>query len=230
MKVSVVIPAYNEEKYIEKCLKSIVEQEEMPNEIIIVDNNSTDKTIAISQKYPVKIIYEKKQGIIPARNAGFNAATNEIIARTDADSTVSPNWIKEIKTTFKKHEIDALTGPAIITGIPFNTIIYIKAYFKILKKIQGHHTMIGPNFAITKNIWNKVKDKICQDDKKVHEDIDLAININNCNGKIFYNPNLIVKISGRRILKKPESFFIEYPLRLIDTLQKYFVISKSSNK
>ena len=59
--ISVVIPAYNEEKYIENCLKSLLSQEEMPDEIIVVDNNSTDQTSKIVKKYPVTLISEKKK-------------------------------------------------------------------------------------------------------------------------------------------------------------------------
>src|ERR1035437_9820650 len=86
MKVSVVIPAYNEEKYIGACLDSLMDQKEKPDEIIVVNNNSTDNTAKIVKKYPVRLINEEQQGMIPARNRGFNEAKFEIIARTDADT------------------------------------------------------------------------------------------------------------------------------------------------
>ena len=63
MKVSVVIPVYNEEKKISNCLNSLMKQDEKPDEIIVVDNNCIDKTISIVKKYAtVKIIQEKKTG------------------------------------------------------------------------------------------------------------------------------------------------------------------------
>ncbi|PIZ98690.1 MAG: glycosyltransferase family 2 protein, partial [Candidatus Levybacteria bacterium CG_4_10_14_0_2_um_filter_35_8] len=81
MTVSVVVLAHNEEKYIKKCLDGLINQEEKPDEIIIVDNNCTDKTIDICKEYSVRIVQEKTQGIIAARNTGFNAAKYDIISR-----------------------------------------------------------------------------------------------------------------------------------------------------
>ena len=64
MKVSVVIPVYNEKKRIKKCLDSLLSQSEKPDEIIVVDNNSTDSTVSIVRKYKgVNLVHEKKQGI-----------------------------------------------------------------------------------------------------------------------------------------------------------------------
>jgi len=77
---------------------------------------------------------------------------------------------------------------------------------------------MGPNMIITKEIWQKVKDKVCLDNKKVHEDIDLAIHILKTGGKIKRDDSLIVKASGRRIKTNPFSFFIEYPLRCLKML------------
>src|SRR5690348_7890348 len=99
--ISVVIPAYNEEDYIENCLKSLMRQEVMPDEIIVVNNNSTDRTEEIVKKYPVILITEKKKGTIAARNAGFDMAKGNIIVRTDADTVVPTNWIKKIKEDFQ---------------------------------------------------------------------------------------------------------------------------------
>ena len=70
MKVSVVIPSYNEEKYIGRCLEGIALQIEKPDEVIVVDNNCTDKTVEIAEKFGATIIKEKKQGmtLIPEQN------------------------------------------------------------------------------------------------------------------------------------------------------------------
>ena len=102
MKVSVVIPAFNEEKYIGKCLKSVVNQIMPADEIIVVNNNCTDKTEVIAKKFGARIVKEKVQGMTPARNRGFNSVKYEIIARTDADTVVPKDWIKIIKNNFKK--------------------------------------------------------------------------------------------------------------------------------
>src|SRR3990170_5274074 len=97
MRVSLIIPVYNEEESIVKCLESIVNQEEKPDEIIVVDNNCTDKTAEIAQKFGARIVKEKKQGMIYTRNTGFDSAQYEILAKTDADAILPSNWISKIK-------------------------------------------------------------------------------------------------------------------------------------
>jgi hypothetical protein len=67
-------------------------------------------------------------------------------------------------------------------------------------------------------MWKRVREKVCTDNKRVHEDIDLAIHITHMGGKIMRDNNLVVAISGRRIKYSPASFFGEYPLRVIRTL------------
>jgi len=217
MRVSVVIPSYNEEKYLRQCLKSLTEQIEKADEIIVVDNNSTDKTSEIAKQFGAKVIKEKKQGMIFARNRGFDEAKYEIIARCDADTILPKDWIKKIKINFRKN-INALSGPVVFYDLPFHFKLSAKLYFLFLKIVQGFkNTLVGPNMVVAKNLWNRVKNNVCLDDKKVHEDIDLAIHINKIGGEIYIDPSLVVQVSGRRIVNNPFSFFCEYPIRLLKT-------------
>jgi len=218
MKISVVIPVFNEQKYIKKCLYSLFKQEEKADEIIIVDNNCTDKTIDIAKKYPVKIVTEKKQGTVFARNLGFNEAKGEILARCDADSILLPDWIKKIKKNFQEEKIDGLTGPVIFYDLPFKTALFSILYMKIMKFLQKGETLLGPNMAISKKIWQKIKGGICLNEKEIHEDIDLSLHILKYRGKIKYDWHLLAHISGRRIKNKPFSFFFDYPRRAIKNI------------
>ncbi|MBI3955353.1 glycosyltransferase family 2 protein, partial [Candidatus Gottesmanbacteria bacterium] len=98
--ISVVIPVYNEEKYIARCLQSVCNQNFKNYEVIVVDNNCTDKTAKIAAGFKVKIIREKIQGMTPARERGFREAKSEIIARTDADTIIPNNWLSSIYKYF----------------------------------------------------------------------------------------------------------------------------------
>lgn len=222
MKISVVIPAYNEENYIASCLDSLMEQTEKPDEIILVDNNCKDQTTSIAKQYDVKIVREERQGMIYARNRGFDSARYEIIARIDADTHPPPFWIKRIKENFERLiNIEALVGPIIFYDLSFQTTLFSKLFIYSMNYILRHHTLIGPNMILKKKTWQKVKNHVCLDDKKVHEDIDLGIHVSAAGGIIHYDPLLVSYISGRRIKHNPLSFFAEYPIRVIKTLSSH---------
>ena len=158
MKVSVILPVFNEEGYVAKCLTSLRNQQEPADEIVVVDNNCTDRTIEIAKKFKVRVVKETKQGISYARNKGFNEAKYDILARIDADSILPRNWIKKIKKNFEKYKIDGLTGPVIFYDFPFKTPAYAQIYLELFKFIQkGEDTLIGPNMALTKKIWKEIK-------------------------------------------------------------------------
>jgi len=110
-KISVIIPAFNEEKYLPACLESLRKQSFRDFEVIVVDNNSTDRTGEIARNYGFKVVEEKRQGMIPARERGFREAKAQIIARTDADTVVTPNWLKVIDESFRKNPfVVGMTG------------------------------------------------------------------------------------------------------------------------
>lgn len=225
MKISVIISVYNEEKYIKACLGSLMKQEEKPDEIIVVDNNCTDKTIDIVKKFPgITIIKEKKQGMTPARNAGFNYAKGDILVKCDADSEFPKNFIKETKIAFSKHPNYA----GLTTPVYFGDLAVVKkltwlyyVYLLVPKLIIGDYPLNGPGYAITKKVWNKVKSEICLDDKKVHEDIDLSFHIVKY-GRIFFLKKCLIKASARRIKNNPQSFFGEYQTRFIKMLSTHW--------
>ena len=79
-------------------------------EIIIVDNNSTDRTRDIIHQYPVLAVVEPKPGSTAARNAGIRMARGDIMAFTDADCLVKRQWAQEIEATFRDGTVDAVMG------------------------------------------------------------------------------------------------------------------------
>lgn len=220
MRVSVVIPVYNEEKYIGKCLKSLINQDEKADEIIVVDNNCTDSTIEICKNFPVRIVREKKQGIISTRNKGFNQAKYEIIARCDADTVAPKDWIKKIKKNFEKKDIVALSGPVVFYDFPLKGTFFSNGYSLAAKKIYKNHVLIGANMALKKSAWNKVKGKAGVKDSDVHEDVDMTMILSQA-GKIGFDKKMIMPTSARRIKRKPHTFFVQYPYRLAKTYVKH---------
>lgn len=233
MTISVVVPAYNEEKYIDECIKSLLAQTDKPDEIIVVDNNSSDRTVDIASSFPeVTVISEKKQGITPARNAGFNNAIGDVIARTDADTKVPKDWIKKIKKRFTQDpKLQALSGPARFEAIPkamqpknWLTVIAFNATYR---KTTHHDVLFGPNMALRASMWQEVREEVCLNDKIVHEDMDLALHIGK-HGKILFDEKLVVTSSLRR-WKKLLPYF-EYPYRYVRTIQHHDPRLQKSSK
>ena len=234
MKVSVVIPTYNEEAYIATCLDALMKQLVKPDEIIIVNNNSTDRTVEIAKKYPVRIVNEEQQGMIQARNKGFDEAKYEIIARTDADTILPPDWIKKIKNNFLNKNIVGLSGGGTVYDAPNDLSKQaieqsVKPYLRLMRSALGHNCFIGSNMAIRKSAWKKAKNLVCLNNKDVHEDIDLSIHLAPF-GKIKIDPALKVSTSLRR-LRKLDGYF-EYPYRVIKSIRKHkkFVMEEKSKK
>lgn len=235
MRISVVIPAYNEEKYIAACLESLAKQIVKPDEIIVVNNRSSDNTVNIAKQYQVRIVNEKHQGIIQARNRGFNEAKYDIIARTDADTVVPRNWIKKIKKSFSNEKVIAVSGsadfydlPEVIQNSKLPTKTVFKSYVQIIKKILRHDSLYGPNMAIRKSAWEKVKNSVCMNNKDVHEDVDLAIHLAPY-GEIKYDAGIVVQSSFRRF-KRLTPYF-EYPYRMLKGIQKHKqIVTKQKGK
>lgn len=93
--ISIIIPSYNSQKYIEETIKSCLYQSHQNLEIIAVDDGSIDNTVEIIQQFPVKLITQKNAGACAARNRGFQESKGDYIQFLDADDLLSPNKIEE---------------------------------------------------------------------------------------------------------------------------------------
>lgn len=145
---SVVIPCYNEQYYLIKTLKSLKAQSyDGSYEIIIVDNNCTDKTVEIAKAFNVKIIKEKTPGVCHAREAGAKNASGEIIISTDADTVHKKDWLKTIDETFANNPgAVAVCGPCRYFDGPWWGKVYPLLLFIPVRIMSG---LIGRPFYIT---------------------------------------------------------------------------------
>ena len=111
-KVSIIVPVYNVEKYIEKCLESLVNQTLEDIEIIVVNDgtkdNSKEKILQYIEKYPQKIVYLEKEngGLSDARNYGLPVAKGEYIAFLDSDDYIEKNMYEEMYKKAKEENSD----------------------------------------------------------------------------------------------------------------------------
>lgn len=101
VKVSVIVPIYNVEKYIGKCILSIIEQTYKNIEIILVDDGSLDDSGNIADEYAtrdnrIKVIHKANAGVSAARNSGLDAATGDFVCFSDGDDYVMPNYVEHL--------------------------------------------------------------------------------------------------------------------------------------
>lgn len=197
--LSIVIPVYNEENYIGACLDSIAAQTSVPNEVIVVDNNSADQTVEIARHYPfASVIHELRQHQVFAQATGFNAAKGDILGRIDADSILPPDWAEKIIKAFADDpELVAVTGGADPYDVPMKRAgsAIFHGYIYVAGLIAGHRMLWGSNCAVTADGWHKIKNKVMMR-PDIWEDYDMAFCLR-AYGKIGYIPNNLVGVSFR---------------------------------
>jgi len=202
--LSVVIPAYNEEKRVKACLSALSNQDyEGDFEVVFVDNNSTDKTVekarAYKNKLNLRIIKEKRQGRGPARARGFDEAKGDIVFATDVDSIVPPNWLSAMSQHFDGPEVVGVTGPWYVDDVGGFTKWFLNNMQEIgtlpFRLIIGAHWLTGFNFGVRKSAYKKAGG--FDTELNMHEDVELTLRLRKL-GKIAYAKNVKVKTSGRR--------------------------------
>ena len=100
-KFSIIIPVYNVEKYIKKCLDSVFAQTEKDYEVIVVNDGTKDNSMDIVKNYDVKIVNQKNQGLSEARNTGLKNAKGEYILFLDSDDYIEKDLLKELNKSIK---------------------------------------------------------------------------------------------------------------------------------
>ncbi len=201
-KISVVIPTYNEEAYIGRCLNSLVNQtlNRDAYEIVVVDGGSADRTVEIAREYADIVIMQQSKGVGGARNDGVALSSGEIVAMTDADIVLPDNWLERIYDDFSGDGVVAVYGPIIpiesrfkyrlLIGM-FNKLVHIAAYLKVF------YATLGSNTAILKDVFERIGGYT---DMSAGDDYEIARRLKE-EGIIKYDPELYVWFSMRRMEK-----------------------------
>ncbi len=204
--LTIVIPAYNEEHHLKSCLKAIASQSTKPDEVIVVDNNSTDKTAKIAKSFAfVKLVKEPTQGRPFARDRGFNNAKSNIFGRIDADTILPPDWVRDVLEFYSlpANRDISLTGGCYFYNARLGHLLgwlQGQVAFRVNRLLLGHYILFGSNMAIPSQIWHKVSPKVCHD-LDIHEDLDLAIHLHKAGYSISYRENLKVGVKMRRVFE-----------------------------
>ncbi len=202
--VSVVIPAYNEERYIGNVLDSLLRQEFQDFEVIVVDNASEDMTGEIARRFGARVIFEPIRRVGAARQRGCLEAKGEIIAMTDADTILPSNWLSRIVEEFEKDkELVAFGGLYTLYSGPVLARLWIRHFAHLLWILDrwlsnGYWNIPGSNLAFRKDAFLKVGG--FREELPIGEDVDLSLRLARV-GKVVLDYRFRVATSGRRYRK-----------------------------
>jgi glycosyltransferase involved in cell wall biosynthesis len=200
--ISIVIPAYNEGRYLAACLDAIAAQTEAPDQVIVVDNNSDDETARIARSYNfVTLLEVRRQGVVYARDAGFDANTCDIIGRIDADSRLPSGWVAQVRRFYDdpSHDNCALTGGVVCYNLRMRravSFIQDQFVFRLNRFLLGHYVLFGSNMALPATMWQAVRGEACRR-TDIHEDLDLSIHLRRAGYHIAYRAWLRVGVKMR---------------------------------
>lgn len=219
MDISVIIPTYNEEKYLTKTLESIRNQKtNLDYEIIVSDCDSEDRTVEVAKKYADKIVKSKKRSIASARNTGAKYAKGELLVFVDADTILMPDYLDFVNSKFQKDQalIALTTGFKISNQSPKYIFAeeIANSYLDIHSRLSNA-ILVGINLCVYKYIFDKIggfKDVLLED-AQISRDLEKI-------GKTKFFSERKVIVSSR----KPEK------IGLLGTMRYYFELDLVDRK
>ena len=135
IKISIIVAVYNIEKYLPKCLDSILAQTYQNLQIILVDDGSSDSSACICDEYAekdhrIEVIHKKNGGLSDARNAGLECATGEYIGYVDGDDWIEPEMYATMIHTAKERQVDV-----VICAVSAKQILDQKLLIQVIKQV-----------------------------------------------------------------------------------------------
>ena len=238
--ISVIVPIYNVEKYLHKCIDSLIGQTLKDIEIILVDDGSTDKSGVICDEYGlkdnrIKVIHKKNGGLSDARNTGIDIAKGKYISFIDSDDWVDLQMFETLYNIAIKNDADIVQGDYIES---YDENIRIeKSILENITKYNSEeilHNLYGYNATKTVIVWNKIykrelfngirfpKGKINEDEFTTYKILHKANIIIDTNIPIYYyrqregsimNSNFNIKrLDALEALKERIEYFIQHEL------------------
>lgn len=213
--ISIVIPVYNSEKYLKRCIKSVLKQTYMQFELILVNDGSTDKSLEICNEYKkrdnrIKVINKQNEGSIKARKAGIESATSDYITFIDSDDWIHSKTLENIDKRIKEDNPEVLVynmyktlGKFKFIKKKFNTLYFDKKDIYEGRDIKDELVvayLTGHPFS--SGLCGKVyKKKILLDNGKYLKNIKFL------GDDLYYNLEIFLKIKKVSMINKPLYYY-----------------------
>lgn len=207
MKLSIVVPAYNEEAYLGACLDSIQAEvnarvDRGSVEILVIDNASTDRTpVVAAARQGVRVIGEPRKGLTRARQRGLEEARGEIVAYVDADSSMPPGWVGRMLGIFDHDQrVVCASGPYVYHDLPVLKSALVSCYWWLLAKptyLLTRYMAVGGNFAANRSALRRIGGF----DTSIAffgEDTNIARRLSAV-GRVAFDMRLVMRTSARRL-------------------------------
>ena len=226
-KISIIVPVYNVEKYIDKCLKSLVHQTLQDIEIIIVNDGTQDKSEEIIEKYvrgnQNKIKYYEKSngGLSSARNYGLEYATGEYIAFLDSDDYVESNMYEEMYNLAKKENADMVECDFIWEWEFGKKIFDKRRKYKTKEDMMKKPRVIAWNKIYKREILNKYKIRFPEG--LIYEDLEFFLKLLPHLNIISYINKYFVHYTQREdSITNKQTEKIENIFKILDNIFDYY--------
>ncbi len=159
MTMSVIVCAHNEARFISQCLFSLLTQTRPPDEILVINNASTDETAAVARAVPgVRVIDEPRKGLVVARETARRAARGDVLAYLDADCRAPIYWLERLERRFEESESRmAVTGPyrfydwdlaSRMLILAYDIVVAAPTHLLVHKALRLGAVLYGGNFAV----------------------------------------------------------------------------------
>lgn len=195
--VSIIVPVYKVEKYIRKCVDSILAQTLHDIEIILVDDGSPDNCPQICDEYAklddrIKVIHKKNGGLSDARNKGVEAAKGKYIGFVDSDDYIAQDMYETLYNLAQSYHADVSVCKAVIVAENENAVFSSSEIVNVMEKETALAEMVCKR-KFTVNAWNKLYKKELFDEIKypkgiLYEDLATTYRIINKSKYIVYTP------------------------------------------
>jgi glycosyltransferase involved in cell wall biosynthesis len=200
--LSFVLPCYNESRLIERCIKSIQRAMcNLPHEIIVVDNGSTDNTVELAKGLGATIIYEPHKGVTRARQAGFKAAKYNLISCIDADSELPDDWLEYALKAINKEHVIAASGPLVFYDITLFKRIAVFMFYSFGKLTHLIWPMLQGGNCIIRRRALELAGGFDVSVDFYGEDTNTVMRLTKI-GKVNFDLNMWVYSSGRRLIEE----------------------------